>query len=430
MGRPGRWLPRDRNALSEWLDDTIRKAEARKPARLHPVVEDFRLMIESDPVMFMYFTQMFQEQSSFQPPKGSGDIKLKNYQQMLVVIDHILTTAPTFDSTKMVGCPINAILDFPMSTLAGLAAFASPKVNEILRRVLIAWGTFLNSADSLYVLNDSPTGWLSPEARKAVHLDEFETDSAAPFLGFKSWNDFFIRRFKTGRRPVACPDDPHAITSPCEATPYALRSHVKEHDAFWIKSQPYSLRHLLHGHLIQPFVGGTVYQAFLSAENYHRWHSPVSGTIKMLEVVPGTYFSEAASEGFDPVGPNNSQGYIAHVAARALLFIEADNHDIGLMCLVLVGMGEVSSCVFSDHDGQPLKEGQRLRKGDQVGYFQFGGSTHCLVFRPGVISQFAIGAVPQGENGLDSALVKVNSLLATVARSQTVEDQNRSGKVH
>lgn len=374
-------------------------------------------MIESDPIMFMYFTQMFQEQPNFPPPTGSGDIKLRNYGQMLAVLDHLLTTAPTFDSTSMVGCPMNAIFDFPMSTPAGLAAFAMPQVNQMLQKVLTVWGKFLSSADSRYVLDDSPTGWLSPAAREALNLDEFETDPTAPCLGFKSWNDFFIRRFKPDRRPVADPDNPQAIISPCEATPYAIRADVKEHDQFWIKSQPYSLRHLLHGHFVDRFVGGTIYQAFLSAENYHRWHSPVSGVIKKLEMVPGTYFAEAASEGFDPVGPNNSQGYIAHIATRALLFIEADNPEIGLVCLVLVGMGEVSSCVFRDDKERPLHEGRKLRKGEQVGYFQFGGSTHCLVFRAGVIPQFVHAALPQGENGHASALVKVNSLLATVGHA-------------
>lgn len=191
---------------------------------------------------------------------------MKNYQQMLVVIDHILTTAPAFDTSSMVGCPLNAILDFPMSTPAGLAAFASPTVNEILRKVLTAWGAFLDSQESLYVLNDSPVGWRSPAARKAVNLDDFQTDPGAPFWGFKSWNDFFIRRFKPGRRPVALADDPKAIVSPCEATPFAIKTNVKEQDAFWLKSQPYSLRHLLHGHHVDQFIGGTVYQAYLSAE--------------------------------------------------------------------------------------------------------------------------------------------------------------------
>jgi phosphatidylserine decarboxylase len=41
---------------------------------------------------------------------------------------------------------------------------------------------------------------------------------------------------------------------------------------------------------VDEFVGGTVYQAFLSALNYHHWHSPVSGTIEKAFVKPGTYY--------------------------------------------------------------------------------------------------------------------------------------------
>ena len=63
-------------------------------------------------------------------------------------------------------------------------------------------------------------------------------------------------------------------------------------------------------------------------------------------------------------------------------------------------------------DGNPLTEGQHVTKGDQIGYFQFGGSTHCLVFRPDVIAEFAVGAIPQGAYGENSANVPVNSFLA------------------
>jgi hypothetical protein len=62
--------------------------------------------------------------------------------------------------------------------------------------------------------------------------------------------------------------------------------------------------------------------------------------------------------------------------------------------------------------GAPLKEGQRVKKGEQIGYFQYGGFTHCLVFRAGVISEFALQALPQGEKGSESGIVKVNSFLA------------------
>ena len=114
-------------------------------------------MIETDPVLFMYFTQMFGEQSRMRPPAGSGDIKVKDcFRQMLAVINHVLTTAPTYNDTGMVGFPINAILDFPMITPAGLAAFAAPKVNDMLRKVLAVWTQFLDSEDwLLHVLGGS-----------------------------------------------------------------------------------------------------------------------------------------------------------------------------------------------------------------------------------------------------------------------------------
>jgi phosphatidylserine decarboxylase len=117
---------------------------------------------------------------------------------------------------------------------------------------------------------------------------------------------------------------------------------------------------MLDGLFVDEFVGATVYQAFLSADNYHRWHSPVTGTIKKIHNVEGTYFSEAPSEGFDPAGPCNSQGYIAHTAARVLVFVEADE-PIGLICLIAVGMGEVSSCIATVEERSKVKKGRPAR---------------------------------------------------------------------
>ena len=80
----------------------------------------------------------------------------------------------------------------------------------------------------------------------------------------------------------------------------------------------------------------------------------------------------------------NSQSYLAHVAARAVILIEADNPVIGLMAFVPVGMSEVSSCLI----GPKVTPGYHVGKGEELGYFQYGGSTHCLVFRPGAIAEF------------------------------------------
>ncbi len=52
------------------------------------------------------------------------------------------------------------------------------------------------------------------------------------------------------------------------------------------------------------------------------------------------------------------------------------------MCFIAVGMAEVSTCEIT------VQEGQVLKKGDEMGMFHFGGSTHCLVFRPGTSVTF------------------------------------------
>jgi phosphatidylserine decarboxylase len=145
----------------------------------------------------------------------------------------------------------------------------------------------------------------------------------------------------------------------------------------------------------------------LSATNYHRWHSPVAGTISRALVQEGTYYSEDDSEGAQAVDPTTSQSYLAHVAARAIILIEADDPKIGLVAFLGVGMSEVSSCVI----GPNIKPGNRIAKGDELGYFQFGGSTSCLIFRPGVVVDFSLSAVPQPENP-NPPLVRVRSKLA------------------
>jgi phosphatidylserine decarboxylase len=218
-------------------------------------------------------------------------------------------------------------------------------------------------------------------------------------------------RFRKGERPVAAPQDDKVVVSACESTPYAITLDVQRRDRFWIKSQPYSLEDMLAGdESVDQFVGGTIYQAFLSALNYHRWPSPVAGTIVRTSVQAGTYYSETDSEGKAAPEPTNSQAYMVHVAARAIILIEADDPVIGLVAFVPVGMSEVSSCMID----AKLSPGFHVEKGEELGYFQYGGSTHCLVFRPGAIAEFSLAAVPQPHDP-QAPLMRVCSKLAVAS---------------
>lgn len=184
---------------------------------------------------------------------------------------------------------------------------------------------------------------------------------------------------------MASPDDDSVIANACESKVYNVARDAKLRDKFWIKGQPYSVSDMLaHDPLAAQFDGATIYQAFLSALSYHRWHAPVSGKVVRAFVQDGTYFSEPLVETadaqleIDTRGISTAQGYLTALATRAVIFIEADNPDIGLMAFIGVGMDEVSTCDIT------VQEGQHVKKGEQLGMFHFGGSSHCLLFRKGV----------------------------------------------
>lgn len=77
-------------------------------------------------------------------------------------------------------------------------------------------------------------------------------------------------------------------------------------------------------------------------------------------------------------GLSDSQGYLSALATRAIIIIEADNSNVGLVGFVGIGMDEVSTCDIT------VREGQHVKKGDELGMFHFGGSSHCLIFRNGL----------------------------------------------
>ncbi|WP_211236388.1 phosphatidylserine decarboxylase family protein [Desulfovibrio inopinatus] len=408
----GKWLASDQQILDAWADELILEAkveEARPP--LAPVLQEFKELIENDPELYMLFTEMFLQvphtPEFAQDPTGGP--KIRDYQHMLELMNVILTRAPEFNTTGLVGFPLNAILNWAMGTQAGTAAFLNQKVNQQLKKILNEWAKFLESPESRYVLTEDPEhGWFGRDAQQAMptFVEDFVCDPTAPYYGYASWDDFFTRTLREDQRPVAAPEDDTVIANACESAPYRLETKVNFCDTFWLKGQPYSLAHMFDGDpMAKQFVGGTVYQAFLSALSYHRWHSPVSGTVVQTKLIEGSYYAQAQCEGFDPAGPNLSQGYITHLAARALVCIEADNPDIGLMCVLFIGMAEVSSNEIT------VVEGQHVKKGEQLGMFHYGGSTHVLLFRPGVELEFDLHGQ---EPDVHSHNILVRERIATV----------------
>lgn len=418
--------------IDGWLGQLVAETAAAT-RELNPTLQEFKTFIETDPTVFRLFHTMFRDVPFLSPyvQDPSGQPQIRDYLTMLNVFNVLMTRGPywmyTMEGQKgLVGFPFNAVLvrrmpskkvaaqligeqNWPMATAAGVAAFSRPDVNNHIRKILNSWAEFLASPASTSVLSADTKGWFSNEALNAMSQVTTKTNPpssisfaqayicnpAAVAYGYNSWDDFFTRRFRSGTRPVSSPDDARVVCNACESSPYRISYNVKLRDDFWIKEQPYSLLDMLNNDsLASHFNGGTVYQAYLSALSYHRWHAPVAGTVVKVVHIPGTYYLQNLFEGFanidpdrsepapDLAAPNKSQAYLCQVASRKLIFIEADDARIGLMAVLLVGMAEVSSCeVF-------VEQGQNIKKGDEIGTFHFGGSTHCLIFRPEVRLRF------------------------------------------
>ena len=155
--------------------------------------------------------------------------------------------------------------------------------------------------------------------------------------------------------------------------------------------------------IAKSFVGGTIYQYFLSTYEYHRWHVPVDGTVRKAYVAEGSYYAEALSEHFDDTGDTASQSYLTNVDNRAIIYIKADNPLIGVVAVVMVGMAEIAGLKLGVH------EGQNVKKGEPMGTFEFGGSSYVMCFQRGVNIDFIVDPIPEKPH-----LIKVNSKVAKV----------------
>ncbi|KAK7409052.1 hypothetical protein QQX98_008756 [Neonectria punicea] len=434
----GKWLPSQRPAILKWVASKLKEANRRNDLSLDPSLVAFQQLVSGNPLWQALSNDMFTQSSKNYDPTGVA--ALQNFGDFLNVVNLIIQSPPPFYDTQtpptangMIGFPINAVLDWPMGTIAGYEFWLIPAINTSFKDVLNTWGSFLKSSASQAGLKD----WLSPDAldmlAKVANTGQgdppfdqiFVCDPTAPYYGYGTWDDFFTREFQNGLRPVDCPDntpptsecpDPTlVITNACESAPLQVVENVQLHNQFWLKSQPYSLDRMLNQNpMTSQLVNGTVYQAFLSSKSYHRWHAPVSGTIAGIDLVPGSYYSENFFEGLagdpkgpDPAAPNYSQPYISAVATRAIIWIKANNPTIGLMAIVFIGMAEVAGCEFT------VAVNDTITKGQEIGMFHFGGSSHCMVFQPGVKLLF-VNPPPwnmdkENNNRVNSALAVVSA---------------------
>ncbi|NRB25573.1 phosphatidylserine decarboxylase family protein [Shewanella sp.] len=408
-----------RRGVKTWLTDILNELKiSDQTIEYQASIQKMSDLINRDAVVRMYLTKMLEQShgnTRFDTEDESGLIT--TIDTLLLVMNYIVTRAPNFvydeknpDLTGAYTFPLSSLFTEMMATEAGESAFRNAAFNNALTEVLQAWCDYLDSDASTSVLNHEKNGWLSAQGQEYTELYKFVTEPGHPHLGFTSYNDFFHRKIKEELRPIASPADPKVIASPNDGTVYKIASNIEKSTDFWAKGQTYSLANILNNDAdyVNHFTGGNMVQTFLSGNDYHRFHSPIDGTVEKVEVVQGLTFSQRSSEK-EPGAGTESLGYEAAVNTRGLLYIRSNDKTLGTVCIIPIGITEISSVRFGDH----IKPGYQVTKGEEVGHFSYGGSTLCLLFQPGAIKNFVVEPTESQSGAQAGSVVKVNAQIAT-----------------
>jgi phosphatidylserine decarboxylase len=236
-----------------------------------------------------------------------------------------------------------------------------------------SWGSYLDTAESAKEVE-------SFRSNPLFNWDEY----MPPPSGFKTFNQFFARHAKPGMRPVAAASNDAILVAPADSSfvgwwQIGQKSKLYVEDsALSIKGMQWSIHQLLEGSAYADrFKGGIFTHSFLDTFDYHRWHAPVRGRVLEARVLQGQAYLEVGSESAtingtrrNVLADRDGTGY-QFVQTRGLIVLES---PIGLVACLPMGMAQVSSVVIT------AEAGMTLRKGEELGYFQFGGSDFVMVF--------------------------------------------------
>lgn len=216
---------------------------------------------------------------------------------------------------------------------------------------------------------------------------------------WKSFNQFFARHLSSpAARPIASPNDDAVVASYADAVPMGTwavdsSSEIVDPNGVPVKSMTIKNISKLLGESAykDAFRNGTFTHSFLNVNDYHRYHFPMGGTIKEAKIIQGInptggrsfWDSTQKRVAFDP-SPVGWQT----LETRGCVILETEKY--GLVALLPIGMAAVGSVNFEDN----VKAGTKVKKGDMLGYFLFGGSDFIMVFQDKV--KYTIDAPKEG----------------------------------
>lgn len=194
-----------------------------------------------------------------------------------------------------------------------------------------------------------------------TYIKKFKIDRSEilkPLAEFSSLNDFFIRQIDGKLRPID--KDISVYTSPCDGLLSEL-GQIDENNKFMIKMKKYEISDLLDKNEIQDLIGGQYGLIYLSPADYHRFHAITD--CKVLE----EYSRGDKSEPVNDMGLEHGD---EPIVKNYRIIQKLEDARGKFFYQIYIGAVNVNSIVL--HDKKSYK------KGEEVGYFQFGSSIMLL----------------------------------------------------
>lgn len=251
-----------------------------------------------------------------------------------------------------------------------------------IRDYAIAWGKFLTKKKS----------WNDDFYNNVLKDDKFGLSKG--YYGNKniwhSFNDFFSRKLiDQSYRPIADTD----VVAPADSTPQGIyqidENNMLINNDVYVKSKKLTSIGDLIGRdsaFCNAFAGGTLTHTFLDVNDYHRYHFPVDGKICEIRKIIGANAGGGVTE-----WNAKEKRYVYYnemgfqmIETRDCIILETDK--FGYVAILPVGMSQICSCNFE----KDLKVGKKVRRGDPLGYFLFGGSNIIMIFQKDVNVEFML----------------------------------------
>lgn len=200
---------------------------------------------------------------------------------------------------------------------------------------------------------------------------------------FKHFNDFFYRKVKKEKRPIG-----NGVVSPADGKTLAFQA-LADVPSFFIKGSEFSLTSFLKdSNLVQKYEGGSMVIIRLAPTDYHRFHFPQEGQASTSTIIKGHYFSVS------PIALRKSLRIFCENQREHCTLTTKEHGDI---LIVEVGATMVGSII------QTYEANSEVKKGDEKGYFAFGGSTLVLLFEKGKV-QLDEDLIKNTQNNMETQL--------------------------